>query len=268
MINRKGGAWMSLFQEMIGKLTDCIVERDDIGMETEEDKAREWVKNFYKEHYEEVVGLRYLVFRMSLKEIKNEELRQYVEISVKKEMKRRLEDKIKKVMKAYDSYVDHIGIIKQAYNDSEERINEIGRYFSQRTVGSSENAFVIHIGRNAIVLSSFIYFRRMAKLFDEYAYKTELGWELSNDDQNKSAEKSDKEEKKPHHLTVTGFWMGIASIFLFFIFWVPFIGMILSIVGLFKYDKEKNRSAWYGWIGLVLNILYILENLYQNGHLR
>ena len=64
-----------------------------------------------------------------------------------------------------------------------------------------------------------------------------------------------------------GFWIGIASIFLSFIGIIPMIGLILSIVGLVKFDKEKYSGLWMGITGLILNLLYLLVNAYNNGHI-
>ena len=64
-----------------------------------------------------------------------------------------------------------------------------------------------------------------------------------------------------------GFWMGLASIFLSFIGLIPLIGLVLSIVGLVKFNKEKHSGLWMGITGLILNLLYLLLNAYNNGHI-
>ncbi|KQU13010.1 hypothetical protein ASG65_11710 [Bacillus sp. Leaf13] len=64
-----------------------------------------------------------------------------------------------------------------------------------------------------------------------------------------------------------GFWIGIVSIFLSFIGIIPLIGLIISIVGLVKFDKGKQSGLWMGVTGLILNLLYLLLNAYNNGHI-
>lgn len=64
-----------------------------------------------------------------------------------------------------------------------------------------------------------------------------------------------------------GFWIGIASIFLASIGIIPLIGLIISIIGLVKFKKEKNKGLWMGITGFILNLLYLLVNAYLNGHI-
>ncbi|MFZ3578312.1 hypothetical protein [Virgibacillus sp. DJP39] len=66
----------------------------------------------------------------------------------------------------------------------------------------------------------------------------------------------------------TSFWIGIVSIFLGgFIGIIPLVGLIFSIIGLTKFNKEVHSGLWMGIAGLILNLLYLLVNSYMNGHI-
>ncbi|WP_433745157.1 hypothetical protein [Falsibacillus pallidus] len=68
-------------------------------------------------------------------------------------------------------------------------------------------------------------------------------------------------------LITAGFYIGLASILLAELGIVPLTGFIISIIGLVKYDKEKNKGLWMGIVGMILNFLYLLSNAHMNGHL-
>jgi hypothetical protein len=65
----------------------------------------------------------------------------------------------------------------------------------------------------------------------------------------------------------TGFGFGIASIFLAWIGIIPLIGLVFSIIGLVKHNKQKHKGLWMGIAGLILNLLYLLGNAYMNGNI-
>lgn len=73
--------------------------------------------------------------------------------------------------------------------------------------------------------------------------------------------------KENNKICATGFGFGLASIFLSFIGIIPLAGIIISIIGLTTFDKEKQKNLWMGVVGLVLNSLYMLVNAYANGHI-
>lgn len=73
--------------------------------------------------------------------------------------------------------------------------------------------------------------------------------------------------KKVSKLCNIAFWFSIASVFLYSIGIIPLIGVILSIIALIKYNKDSQKGLKRGIIGLVLNVLYLLLNAYQNGHI-
>ena len=63
----------------------------------------------------------------------------------------------------------------------------------------------------------------------------------------------------------TGLWIGVASIVLAEIGIIPLTGLIICIIGLVKFDKEKHKSLWMGVIGLILNFMYLIVNAHLNG---
>jgi|LFRM01.2.fsa_nt_gb hypothetical protein len=73
--------------------------------------------------------------------------------------------------------------------------------------------------------------------------------------------------KENNKICATGFGFGFASIFLYFIGIIPLAGIIISIIGLATFDKEKQKNLWMGIVGLILNSLYMLVNAYTNGHI-
>jgi hypothetical protein len=78
----------------------------------------------------------------------------------------------------------------------------------------------------------------------------------------------EKENKKvSNRVCTTAFWFGIVSIFLSFIGIVPLAGIIISIIGLVKYEKEKQKGKWKGVTGLILNSVFMVQNLYIYGHI-
>lgn len=73
--------------------------------------------------------------------------------------------------------------------------------------------------------------------------------------------------KENNKICTTGFGFGIASVFLSEIGIIPLAGIIISIIGLTTFDKEKQKNLWMGIVGLILNSLYMLVNAYTNGHI-
>jgi hypothetical protein len=73
--------------------------------------------------------------------------------------------------------------------------------------------------------------------------------------------------KERNKLCTWGFYIGISSIFLSFIGIIPLSGIVISLIGLIKFNKEKNKSLWMGVVGFILNVLYLLVNAHSNGHI-
>lgn len=63
-----------------------------------------------------------------------------------------------------------------------------------------------------------------------------------------------------------GFYVGIASIFFGSIGIIPLIAIVLSVLGLREYDEDIHFKKWKGYVGLILGVLYLFANAYQNGH--
>lgn len=93
------------------------------------------------------------------------------------------------------------------------------------------------------------------------------GWCFTVGNQLKASSLSRDSLKEKNVWCKRGFWIGIVSIFLAFIGVIPLIGLIISIIGLVKFDKEKHSGLWMGIAGLILNLLYLLVNAYNNGHI-
>lgn len=73
---------------------------------------------------------------------------------------------------------------------------------------------------------------------------------------------------KPNLLCKTGFILGLFSIFLGgFIGLLPIVTVIVSLIGLVKFDNLINKAKWQGYVGLVLGILYTIVYLYNYGHI-
>ncbi|WP_064091529.1 DUF4190 domain-containing protein [Rossellomorea aquimaris] len=62
-----------------------------------------------------------------------------------------------------------------------------------------------------------------------------------------------------------GFIVGIISVFFSIFLFIPFLGLILSIIGLGKYDPQNESGRWMGITGIILNTLYIFAGMYANG---
>jgi predicted membrane protein len=82
------------------------------------------------------------------------------------------------------------------------------------------------------------------------------------------ASRTEKEnEKVSNRVCSTAFWFGIVSIFLNFIGIIPLAGIIISIIGLVTFKKEKQKGKWQGVTGLILNSLFMVVNAYSYGHI-
>jgi hypothetical protein len=83
----------------------------------------------------------------------------------------------------------------------------------------------------------------------------------------KTQEESSNLSKENNGIILTGFIIGLISIFLHEIGIIPISGIIISIIGLVTFKEEKHKGLWMGIVGLILNILYLLANAKINGHL-
>ncbi len=67
--------------------------------------------------------------------------------------------------------------------------------------------------------------------------------------------------KKNNKFALTGFVIGILSIFLFVIGALPLVGIIISIIGLFTYKKSIHKNRWMGITGLTLSLIFMCVNV-------
>jgi len=63
----------------------------------------------------------------------------------------------------------------------------------------------------------------------------------------------------------TGFALALVSIFLAFTLIIPFLAMVFGILGLVRFDSEKHRHQWMGWVASVVGFVYIFVGLYTLG---
>jgi len=75
------------------------------------------------------------------------------------------------------------------------------------------------------------------------------------------------DNRKSNSQCLIGFILGIASIFLAFIGVIPLSAIIISIIGLVKFKDNEHKNRWQGIVGLFLGLIYMLVNMYINGHL-
>jgi len=100
-------------------------------------------------------------------------------------------------------------------------------------------------------------------------------WLLGKDLKKQSKDnkpKSDKIQKtkkiqKMNALALTGFILGLASIFLSWIGIIPILAIIFSAIGIDQTKKKKEKGKELAIIGLILGIIYTIVYLYQHGHL-
>jgi len=76
-----------------------------------------------------------------------------------------------------------------------------------------------------------------------------------------------KEELKNNPLALTGFILGLISIFLSWIGIIPIVGLIVSIIALVKFDSKKEKNKWQAIVGLILNFLFLFVYLDTYGYL-
>lgn len=73
--------------------------------------------------------------------------------------------------------------------------------------------------------------------------------------------------KSINKLALSGFILGLLSIFFAWIGIIPILALILSALGLGTFDKERQRGRWQAITGLILGILYTLVYMSMYGHL-
>lgn len=68
--------------------------------------------------------------------------------------------------------------------------------------------------------------------------------------------------KKNNKFALTGFVIGILSIFLFVIGALPLVGIIISIIGVLTYKKKIHKNKWMAITGLTLSLIFISVNVW------
>lgn len=66
-----------------------------------------------------------------------------------------------------------------------------------------------------------------------------------------------------NRLSVWAFGVGIASIFLFWLFVVPVAAAVLGVLGMKQSRKRGERGYWMAVTGLVLGVLYTIVGIWQ-----
>jgi len=79
--------------------------------------------------------------------------------------------------------------------------------------------------------------------------------------------KQEKPQIKKNKLAVTGFILGLASIFLSFVGIIPILALIFSGVGLYQAKEKKEGGAILAIIGLILGAIYTLVYMRTYGHI-
>ena len=72
---------------------------------------------------------------------------------------------------------------------------------------------------------------------------------------------------KSNGFAVTGFILGLVSIFLAFIGMLPILAVIFSTIGLFTFKPMTQKNRWMAIVGLVLGVLYTFSYLQIYGHI-
>jgi len=80
-------------------------------------------------------------------------------------------------------------------------------------------------------------------------------------------ESSITEKAKTSGLCLSGFVLGIISYFMPIPFILPAIVVIISGIGLAKFDERKYSYKWPGVVGIIIGIIVIILDIYRTGYL-
>ena len=69
-------------------------------------------------------------------------------------------------------------------------------------------------------------------------------------------------------MALTGFVLGVASIFVYHIGIVPILGIVFSSIGLATFKVDLQKCKWMAGVGLGVSVLYTLMYLSHYGHFR
>ncbi|MDD3350279.1 MAG: DUF4190 domain-containing protein [Eubacteriales bacterium] len=92
-----------------------------------------------------------------------------------------------------------------------------------------------------------------------------LGFLFADD---KMSRKEDIPEKKDSTIALIGLALGILSIFFGGMFGLlPILAIIISSIGLYRFDQTKQKNKWAAIVALILGVLYFFVYLYSYGYL-
>ena len=74
-------------------------------------------------------------------------------------------------------------------------------------------------------------------------------------------------EKSKNKLATVGLWLGLASILFWEIGIIPLLAIVFSSIALYRTGEYHGNGRIKAIFGLVLGVLYMISNAYQNGHL-
>jgi hypothetical protein len=172
------------------------------------------------------------------------------------------EAKSKSVVSEYNNYLNFLSLYTE-----EERLEAIGRLFSERLIGECIDP-IVQLGKRAS-MRNLAFLNSVLDLAIENGIPFVSAFSEETESSNKYTKSSENYnvKKSPESMSVVGFWIGIASIFLSSFILIPLVGMSISLVGLIYFDESENNKVWYGWVGIALNIIFFLAGLYANGNI-
>ena len=80
------------------------------------------------------------------------------------------------------------------------------------------------------------------------------------------AEVVSTDARRPNRFARIGFYLGLASILLFDLGIVPLAAIVCSVIGLSTFNENTEEKKWMAGWGLALGVVFLLENMYRNGH--
>lgn len=75
-------------------------------------------------------------------------------------------------------------------------------------------------------------------------------------------------EKSNNGVALTGFILGLSSVFLYFIGIIPILAALFSGFGLASFNPEAQKNRWMAGVGLALGLVYTVMMLDHYGHLK
>lgn len=72
----------------------------------------------------------------------------------------------------------------------------------------------------------------------------------------------DSAAKRNNGMALTGFVLGIVSVFLYEIGIIPILGIVFSAIGLGTFKPQSQKNRWMAGVGLAASIVYTLMYLF------